>query len=900
MKSYYDSNPRTVANSVDLLLGQEVAPHFPTEGLYLGNLTGGGFEMPALFDLSESKGLCFLYRNEQERQQANHCLERLVWRLALTLPSNLCDLVLYNGGNPGDAFSTHQRINNYLFDNRKERVYFDGTSAEFMTLLNEVYASIVDRMSTIRCAGKQTLAELNETLGHETRLKFQFLFLTDFPRHIKTEMAQRLSQIVEAGAKAGIYVLMSWDMTADFEDAAHSSISFSAEQMMGNMELLVPTGSGFCFRNSGHDDVFNRFGYEVDAQPIDAMVVEKCVQQVDILVETARKQAKPATLKQDFRRLEETAYEPVMSEISITVGLDVRDKHSVTVRFNSRDYIHAFVLGQSGSGKSVLINNIITSAILKYSPQDLMLYLMDFKGVEFDKYRGVKHTKAVLVDNSDPQMTLEVLRELKEENKRRVKLCQKKAVSNIDGYNRMFPDSRLPQILFVADECQVMFRRATGSTEIAIQREIAEILDIIATQGRSQGIHMLLATQQLDETDISGQILKNLTECFLLMSAPSDSERLVPDSSDLTSKQMTGLACYYHKKELQSQVQTYYATNEELKLAISAAQTKAADLPGNGEHFFSGSSIYTLDDKEKQLIRSAEERYPTAYVGHDIGMKGELTALPLARDFSENVLLTGINKEGQAVGVAVSAVESFILSSQRHGQPFDVKVIDCYNDPQARYRDRLEVLQGKGLCQIVERTESGDVLRQLANDLHRQSAMPTLLVILGSERYAEMKRNVTLRRGDTKSASSGFDISTGIINMDFFCDDNGDTSAYAEQIEAEANKYATDEAEEESVVNTYPEALRYILDNGPMQDVHVVLQADKATNILFEDYPDQTVSLFKHKVLLRSENKYLTPMRFSIDIDVESLSEEEEHLRAYYYPEDGGPRLFTPYIICND
>ena len=233
-----------------------------------------------------------------------------------------------------------------------------------------------------------------------------------------------------------------------------------------------------------------------------------------------------------------------MSELSVTIGLDVNDKHPVTIRFNSKDYIHGFILGQSGSGKSVLINNIISSLILKYSPEDLMLYLMDFKGVEFNRYRGEKHTKAVLVDNSDRQMTLEVLRELRDENKRRIKLWQQESVNNIDGYNTKHPSNRVPQVLFVADEGQVMFKEYTSGTERVIQQEISEILNTIATQGRSQGIHMLLATQQLDETDISGQILKNLTECFLMMSAPADSDKLVPDSSDITSKQMTGIACY--------------------------------------------------------------------------------------------------------------------------------------------------------------------------------------------------------------------------------------------------------------------------------------------------------------------------------------------------------------------
>lgn len=900
MSSYYDNNSCTSANSQHLIPANDAEQHFPSEGLYLGDLTGGSVELPALYDLSAGKGLCLLYKDINGREAVNRLLERLAWRIALTVPSHLCDIILYNGGNPGDAFNAHMRINKYVFDNRADRVFFDGKADEFRLLMNEVYASIVDRMSTIRLAGKKDLVELNESLGKDARLKYQFIILTDFPRHIRTELAQRLSQIIEAGPKAGIYVMMSWDMAADFADAS-SATSFNAQQMLNNMQMLVPAGDGFQFRNSGHDDVFNRFTYVMDSNVPDMTEIESLLQKIDIYVETAKKAAKPSILKQDFDSLEKNAYEPVMSEINVTVGLDVHDKHPVTFRFNSGDYIHGFILGQSGSGKSVLLNNIITSAILKYSPQDLMLYLMDFKGVEFNKYRGLKHTKAVLVDNSDPQMTLEVLRELKEENKKRVKLWQKEGVSNIDGYNKKYPENRIPQVLFVADECQVMFRRSTGSTDIAIQREIAEILDIIATQGRSQGIHMLLATQQLDETDISGQILKNLTECFLLMSAPGDAERLVPDSSDLTSKQMTGLACYYHQKELQSQVQTFFAPDDELTSAISAAQQKASALPGNGEHYFSGSSMFTIDEEEKNSFFDADTKYPTAFIGHDIGMKSELTAIPLPRDFCENILFFGANKEGQTAGVAVSALQSLTIVNPM----FNVKVIDCYDNPNAKYRELLEKMQADGLCEIIERRNSGELLRQLANDISKQQGQETILLILGSERFAEMKRNSPLvsNGATTINSDKGFDISSGVVSMDFFCDDNGDTSAFTEQIEQQAQTYATfgdgdDTADD--VVKTFPEALRFILDEGPTQGVHILLQTDKPTNILFEDYPSETVAMFKHKVILRSENKYLTPMRFSVDIDVEVLGDEEERLRAFYYPEDGGPRLFTPYIIIKE
>ncbi|MBP5223727.1 MAG: DNA translocase FtsK, partial [Lachnospiraceae bacterium] len=676
MPNYYDTNQQTSANGVDLMPGSGAEQHFPSEGLYIGSLSGGSIDVPALVDLRETPALCFLYNDEDTRVLAGCCIERLVWRLALTVPSQLCDLLLFNGGNPGDWFNAHLRINRFLFDSRQEKVFFDSSADVFKTYLDDIYTSIVERMSTIRLAGKKDLVELNESLQNDARLKYRFIIMTDFPRHLKVDVANRLKQIIEAGRRAGIYVIMSWDMRADFEDASHAGASFDHKQMLSLMELLVPSGGEFRFQNSGHDEVFNRFNFAIDGSPINPVDIEQYLQFIDIGVETAKKMMAPTVLKQDFKSLEATPYGPVMSEICVTVGKDVHDKHPVTFKLNSGDYIHGFILGQSGSGKSVLLNNIITSAVLKYSPEDLMLYLMDFKGVEFNRYRGLKHTKAVLVDNSDPQMTLEVLRELKEEYNKRRKLFARNSCSIIDAYNRKHLDERLPQIIFVADECQVMFKEPVGDSSRAIFKEITEILNTIATQGRSYGIHMLLATQQLGETDISGEILKNLTECFLLMSAPSDSEKLVPDSSDLTSRQITGIGCYYHKLGLESQVQTFYATDEELESALEAAQEKTGDLPSNGGHYFCGSSKFYLDDY-LNLLDTAEPDEISALVGQNIGINAGTTTVPIKQDFYENILFWGGNKEEQTTGVVMNALVSLICSSRKQGLGYRFLVIDC-------------------------------------------------------------------------------------------------------------------------------------------------------------------------------------------------------------------------------
>ena len=226
MASYYDTNKATSANSKDFIPDGSDPQHFPFEGLYIGELGGGAVQLPALGDICEVKAFCMLYNNEDTRTRVNHVLEKLAWRIAITTPANLCDIVLYNGGNAGDSFNTHSRLNKYLVDDRQERVFFDGNAEEFTMLVDDAYTSIVQRMSAINCAGKHSLVELNESLGRDARLKYQFFILTDFPHHIKPQTLQKLSQIIDSGNRAGIYMMMSWDINAEFEDQ-----SFDAQSM---------------------------------------------------------------------------------------------------------------------------------------------------------------------------------------------------------------------------------------------------------------------------------------------------------------------------------------------------------------------------------------------------------------------------------------------------------------------------------------------------------------------------------------------------------------------------------------------------------------------------------------------------------------------------------------------
>lgn len=900
MQDYYELNNATVANSSKLFPNEGETQHFPSEGLYFGSLSNDSGLLPALFDLNAGKGFCIMYGDSDTREQANRCIERMVWRIAMSVPSNLCDLIFFNGGRPGESFDTLSHLNRNLFHNGKKTVYYDGNLKDFSSLLEDIYTSIASRMSIISIEGENSLYKLHACHENDVELKYQFIVLTDFPRSLTIELGELISKIIEAGNRAGIYVLMSWDINADFAGCPSNDTQFIVKKMLASLEMIVPKGGRYYFKNSQDDVKLNMLRLTLDSDPVDHITATKLLDRVDGLVEHSLEAAKPKILKPNFAGIRDSSYFSELSDINVTVGKDIHDKSPVSISFNSKDFIHGFIIGQSGSGKSVLLNSIITSAILKYSPRDLMLYLMDFKGVEFNCYRGIKHSKAVLVDSDDPQMTLEVLRELLEEDKHRRKLWIKEGVKNIDGYNGKHPDGRLPHILFVADECQAMFKQPSNDSERVISNEISEILVHIAKIGRSQGIHMLLATQQLGEVNIHNDILENLTECFILRCAARDSERLVPGSSDITGMQATGIACYYHQKKLVGQVQTFYASDEELKAAISDSQQKAVNFTGNGAHYFSGSSEFSLSDpNEIAYINEQGITLPTAFIGRNLGIHTNPCKIPLGKDFSENILFIGANGELQTTGVAVSALQTLVMSYERLGIRCDFKVIDCYGAKDEHYRKVLDELQDKGKCEVIDRHESGSILKQLADALHRQEANPVVLVILGSERFVEMKRNTVLEPDATK----GFNSSSQVVNMDFFCDENGSTEGFEEQIEGESTRLASMDfgnSMDESNVRTYPDALRCILDEGPIQDIHVLLQVDKPTNILFEDYPDETVSMFKHKVILKSENKNLAPMRFSIDIDVECLCDQRERLRAYYYPENGFPQLFTPYLLTQD
>lgn len=195
--------------------------------------------------------------------------------------------------------------------------------------------------------------------------------------------------------------------------------------------------------------------------------------------------------------------------------LDVPLGRTVTGQVMTADLTkmpHLLIAGATGSGKSVAINVIITSILLKAKPSQVKMLMIDPKKVELSVYNGIPHLLSPVV--SEPKKAARALGKVVGEMERRYELFAALGVRNLDGYNRMVekenqnhtdPNEQqptMPLILVIVDELADLMMTVSKDVEDAIVR--------IAQMGRAAGIHMILATQRPSVDVITGLIKANV------------------------------------------------------------------------------------------------------------------------------------------------------------------------------------------------------------------------------------------------------------------------------------------------------------------------------------------------------------------------------------------------------
>lgn len=192
---------------------------------------------------------------------------------------------------------------------------------------------------------------------------------------------------------------------------------------------------------------------------------------------------------------------------------------------------HLLIAGATGSGKSVAINVILTSILMKAKPHQVKLLLIDPKKVELSVYNDIPHLLTPVV--SDPKKAARALGKVVSEMERRYELFSNFGVRNIKGYNGLVkqqntqdpqkPQPYLPLILVVVDELSDLMMTVSHDVEDAIVR--------IAQMGRAAGIHMILATQRPSVDVITGLIKANVPSRMAFAVSSGVDSRTILDSN---------------------------------------------------------------------------------------------------------------------------------------------------------------------------------------------------------------------------------------------------------------------------------------------------------------------------------------------------------------------------------
>ncbi len=228
------------------------------------------------------------------------------------------------------------------------------------------------------------------------------------------------------------------------------------------------------------------------------------------------------------RILEEVDFKASGSTLTFALGRDVAGKAQAV---DLAKMPHLLIAGATGSGKSVMVNALITSLLCEATPDDVRLILMDLKRVELAAYNGLPHLLVPVI--TEPERAKAALKWAVNEMEARYRRLAGATARNVRAFNetRADPEDRMPYIVIIIDELADLMMREGKNVEDPIVR--------LAQKARATGIHLVLATQRPSVNVVTGLIKANFpSRIAFAMASQIDSRTILdaPGAEDLIGR----------------------------------------------------------------------------------------------------------------------------------------------------------------------------------------------------------------------------------------------------------------------------------------------------------------------------------------------------------------------------
>jgi DNA segregation ATPase FtsK/SpoIIIE, S-DNA-T family len=321
---------------------------------------------------------------------------------------------------------------------------------------------------------------------------------------------------------------------------------------------------------------------------------------------------------------------------------------------------HALVGGPSGSGKTNLLLAMIASMAARYSPDELELYLLDFKeGVSFAQFAPgrrdptwLPHARLIGVNiNTDREFGLALLQHLADEMRHRAEVAKDHEVTKLEELRAVDPKGRWPRIVAVIDEFQVLF----GERD-AVTREAVRLLEDVVRRGRSQGIHVVLASQDVSSIEAFwGR--PAIFEQFVLRIGLPRARRVLAEGNDAALHLPRWHAVVNHESGVAHGNEIVRIPDATARGSVDEVQRRLYELEAGAREqprLFDGSRAPTLDELLAQVEFDA--RPPVAVVGQCMNVAGSIAAVPMPAAPGRNIGVIGTGYDDAVAVLGTSAV----------------------------------------------------------------------------------------------------------------------------------------------------------------------------------------------------------------------------------------------------
>ncbi len=433
-------------------------------------------ELPLLLPLPR-RSMFVLRSADAGRGKAVEALQAAMLRLLTSMPPAKIRFTILDPIGLGENFSAFMHLADYEELLVSSRIWTDADHVE------QRLADLTQHMENVIQVYLRnefpSILEYNAFAG-EMAEPYRVLVIANFPANFSETSIQRLKSIAASGARCGVFVLMSIDATVPAPN---------------NIKITDIDSDAFMLRWDKGQFVWKHPEFGPAAVAIDPPPPPERF--TEIVRAVGREVRDAGRVQVPFSCVIPPA-EEWWSKDSRS-GLDVPLGRAGAMKLQDLDLgrgtsQHVLISGKTGSGKSTLLHVLITNMALRYSPDEVELYLVDFKkGVEFKAYARhmLPHARVIAIE-SEREFGLSALQRLDAELRSRGDLFRRLGVQDLKGYRNAQPDAKMARILLLIDEFQELFVE-----DDRIAQESALLLDRLVRQGRAFGIHILLGSQTL-------------------------------------------------------------------------------------------------------------------------------------------------------------------------------------------------------------------------------------------------------------------------------------------------------------------------------------------------------------------------------------------------------------------